>query len=273
MRAQTLETLILRGLKGLSLCFAAFNPHFCAPSLGELLDAEQRVAIPAAALGTQFIVDGKHIACSRVGDASNRQAYYSHKLHTAALGFQVVVTHLGECVHVAAGARAAEHDIAVWARHRNTVLAHLGTIVCEPLILADLGYRSAAHPEIITNSEPISALNSRRLVVENYFGRMVQLFAAARHRFRLGLEHFDTFIHALCHPTNRTIEASPLRQGDFLHYRAVISNWHASENARRVAHRDAVSRARNRSSQRNNSETVDGIGVGCTEQPAKRPRT
>jgi len=273
MRPQTLESFILRGLRGLSSSFATSNPEYGSPSLDELLDAEQKAAIPAAALGTRFIVDGKHIACSRVGDASTRQAFCSHKLRTAALGFQAVVTNFGECVHVAAGARAAEHDIAVWGRHRNMVLARLRTLISgDPLILADLGYRSATYPEIITNNEPNPTLNSRRLVVENFFGRMVQVFASSRYRFRLGLEHFDTFIRALCHATNRTIAASPLRNDDFLHYRANISAWHAREDAHRISHRVAVTKSRRRNSQ-NDDSAIDEINVDCVELPAKRQIT
>ena len=138
----------------------------------------------------------------------------------------------------------------MWARHRGAVLAGLRTIVDdEPFVLADLGYRSEAHPELITCDRPNPALNARRLVVENYFGRMVQMFAAARHRFRLGTQHFDTFVRALCHATNRTVEVSPLRQNDYLHYRAVISNWQSHEDKRRAAHRAAVAKSRNRISQ------------------------
>jgi hypothetical protein len=199
--AQRLQRAVLRGIHGLACSFGEFRPLGGAPRLDASLSPEERGALPPDACASQFIVDGRHVPCARVGDDATRQAFYSYKLNCAGLQYQ--------CVHVAAGARARTHDLSVWVESRARVMARLREIVGgDPLILADKGYRKAGCPELVACKGSDASFNKHRIIIECYFGRMSKVFAASSKRFTLALDRFDVCVKALCHLTNMSIAIS-----------------------------------------------------------------
>ena len=150
---------------------------------------------------------------------ANAHSYYSHKLGTAAYQFRCAVPHSGQCVHVTMWSRQP-HGITVHKKNRPLLLAGLRAGgIDNPVILADQGYKAPDIPELFVPSQPISIVNSKRLIVENYFGRMATVFASIRHRYRMSLEHINLYVRALCFLTNYHVFINPLRTDEYLFHR------------------------------------------------------
>ena len=147
---------------------------------------------------------------------ANAHSYYSHKLGTAAYQFQCVVLHSGQCVHVTDVEPAATHDITVYKKNRPLLLAGLRAGgIDNPVILADQGYKAPDIPELFVPSQPISIVNSKRLIVENYSGGVAAVLAPTRHRYRMSLEHINLYVRALCFLTNYHV-FNPLGTDEYL---------------------------------------------------------
>ena len=99
-------------------------------------------------------------------------------------------THTGLCAHVADAEPAAVHDVTICKKNRPLLLAGLKAGGIEnPVILADQGYKAPDIPELFVPAQPVSIVNGKRPIVENYLGRMAATFASVRHRYRLSTEH------------------------------------------------------------------------------------
>lgn len=214
---QAVTRAVERGLDALGQCFRPFTTFSPISVLRELVSDEERDTLPERALESRFVVDGKHFKGRVYGGLAGAQSYYSHKLNTAGYQFQCIVSHYGQCVHVTDVEPAATHDITVYKKCRPLLLAGMGAVgLNDVVILADQGYRAPDVPELFIPSPPSAAVNARRLIVEHYFGRMVQVFASIRHRFRLGAVHLNPFVRALCYLTNYHVFLSPLKNDEYL---------------------------------------------------------
>ena len=216
---------IQKGLKGLAACFEPFKIYGQAPKLKELLSEADKAIIPKRAQESVFIVDGKHIPGKRIGTFEDAMQYWSFKLNTLAYQFQCVVTHLGHCVYVSEPEKAATHDMMVYRNNRTRLLA--GLLVegyNNPIILADQGYKCEL-PELYVSDTPCRQLNARRLVVENYFGGMANVFRIVRVRFPFTFEYVSPYLKALCFLTNVSVYMSPLREDDFKLHRVLYTFW------------------------------------------------
>lgn len=126
-------------------------------------------------------------------------------------------THTGLCAHVTDVEPAAVHDITVYKKNRPLLLAGLKAgRIDDPVILADQGYKAPDIPELFVPAQPVSTVNGKRPIVENYFGRMAATFASIRHRYRFSIEHINLHVRALCYPTNHHVFLSPLRCDEYL---------------------------------------------------------
>lgn len=228
----------LRGLqceiRALATCFEPFEAYGGAPVLRALLGEDERDTIPERAQQSRFIVDGKHIEGKRIGTFEDASTYYSYKLGGLAYQFQCVVTHLGQCVHVSEAERAATHDMMVYRRNRVQLLAGLlAKGFRDPIIIADQGYKCEL-PELFVPDKPNKAPNGRRLVVENYFGRMTNVFRVVRMRFPFGYELVNPFLRALCFLTNINVLKRPLRRNEYMLHRAFMECRRRKHEERRA---------------------------------------
>lgn len=214
---------LFKGIKALAACFEPFKVYGNAPPLRVMLRPEDRAGIPERALDSLFIVDGKHIEGKRIGSFEDAGTYWSYKLNSLAYQFQCVVTHLGHCVYVSNAERAATHDMMVYRNNRIQLLSGLSAGGFKnPIILADQGYKCEL-PELFVPDTPNKMLNGRRLVVENYFGRMTNVFRIVRAKFPFGYEIVNPFLKALCFLTNVHVRTKPLRAEEYKLHRAFIT--------------------------------------------------
>ena len=214
---------LFRGIKGLAACFEPFSAYGPVPALSKFLSEEEKELIPERAQESLFVVDGKHIEGKRIGTFEDARTYYSYKLNSLAYQFQCIVTHLGHCIHVSNAERAATHDMMVYRNNRPQLLA--GLIQAgyrNPVILADQGYKCEL-PELFVPDTPCKQLNARRLIVENYFGRMTNVFRIVRMKFPFGYDMVNPFLKALCFLTNVHVFKSPLRKEEFKLHRAFVA--------------------------------------------------
>ena len=221
-KSDKLTRAIHRGMVGLSFRFCSPGPVPRVPHLNELISQSDSIGLHPDALSSQFIVDGRHLPCSRIDAQEDPRQYFSFKLKHTAIQFQVVVTHLGECVHVSNWARAATHDLEVYRATRVSLLQKLHFITGneQVKILADEGYRSQGIDEIITSGANHASFNRYRLVVENFFGRMCAVFLVGNRRINIGQDMYDPLIKSLCFLTSIHISSSPLRPDECVVYYA-----------------------------------------------------
>ena len=211
---------IFKRIKGLAACFEPFRAYGPVPPLSKFLSEEEKDIIPERAQESLFIVDGKHIEGRRIGSFEDARTYYSYKLNALAYQFQCVVTHFGHCIHVSNAERAAAHDMMVYRNNRPQLLAGLMQAGYKnPIILADQGYKCEL-PELYVPDTPCKQLNARRLIVENYFGRMTNVFRIVRMTFPFKYDTVNPFLKALCFLTNVHVFKNPLRKEEFKLHRA-----------------------------------------------------
>ena len=214
---------IHKGIKGLAACFEPFKVYGSAPKLRELLSESDRAIIQERAQESMFIVGGKHIEGKRIGTFEDAITYWSHKLNALAYQFQCVVTHFGHCVYVSNAERAATHDMMVYRNNRTQLLAGLAVEgFRNPIILADQGYKYEL-PELYVPDTPCKQLNARRLVIENYFGRMANVFRIVRVKFPFGYDIVNPFLKALCFLTNVHVFKFPLRREESQLHRSLVA--------------------------------------------------
>ena len=245
MDSQLVTRAIQRGIDAIGRCFEPFTSFGPLPKLREIVEEEDLDKYPERALESMFVVDGKHFKGRIYGGLQKALSYYSHKLGTAAYQFQCVVLHSGFCVHVTDVEPAAMHDITVYKKSRPLLLAGLKAGGIEdPVILADKGYKAPDMPELFVPPEPKSIVNSNRLIVENYFGRMERVFASIRHRYRLALEHINLYVRALCFLTNYHIFLSPLRHNEHIFHRKLELYIINEAKRKRDSQRERMARKR-----------------------------
>lgn len=115
-------------------------------------------------------------------------------------------------------------------------------------VLVDKGYQGAGqvvralHPKKkpmhgqldhadITRNEAIS---SDRVLVENYFGRMCQLWNVAYMTFKWNRSRFDLTMKLCVALTNYHVDMMPLRQQDSDHYLSVLAKYHSMAESTRT---------------------------------------
>lgn len=236
---------IQKGLRALSQCFEPFSVYGNAPKLSELLTEEEKKKIPKEALESQFIVDGKHIRGKRLGTFEDAKTYYSFKLNTLCYQFQCVVTHMGHCIHVTNAERAGTHDMMVYRNNRGMLLAGLAAAgFTNPIILGDKGYKVTEFKELYAGWDSNPTLNARRLIVENYFGRMTKVFGVVKEKFSLGYDHVNDYIKALCFLTNVSVKLKPLREKDYRVYRAFMLSLKSQDKKKKEKHAEIMRKSR-----------------------------
>lgn len=257
--SQVVTRAIERGIDAVGRCFESFTSFGPLPKLRELVEEDDLDRYPERALESMFVVDGKHFKGRIYGGLQKAQSYYSHKLGTAAYQFQCVVLHTGLCIHVTDVEPAAMHDITVYKKNRPLLLAGLKAGGIEnPVILADQGYKAPDVPELFVPAQPISIVNSKRLIVENYFGRMAAIFASIRHRYRFSMEHINLYVRALCYLTNYHVFLSPLRYDEYLFHRKL--DLYIASEAERKKRKQRERMARRRNSERQAREISEVFG-------------
>lgn len=218
--SQVVTRGIERGIDAIGRCFEPFTSFGPLPKLREIVEEDDLDKYPERALDSMFVVDGKHFKGRIYGGLQKAQSYYSHKLGTASYQVQCVVLHTGLCVHVTDVEPAAIHDVTIYKKNRPLLLAGLKAGgIDNPIILADQGYKAPDIPELFVPAQPVSIVNGKRLIVENYFGRMAAIFASIRHRYRFSIEHINLYVRALCYLTNYHVFLSPLRCDEYLFHR------------------------------------------------------
>ena len=242
---QVITRAICSGIKALAACFEPFCAYGGAPKLSQYLSSEKLVGIPQEALDSQFICDGKHIRAKRLSSLEEASTYFSKKLCTIGYQFQCIVTHMGQCVFVSNGERAAVHDMTVYRNNRTILLAGLSAVgISRPIILADQGYENSEFPELFVPKKPSEALNARRLIVENYFGRMSKVFGIVKHRFPFNYEMLNPYLRRLYFLTNVHIFQKSLRKHKYRHHLAQIEEWLQKLEERKMTHRETVRKSR-----------------------------
>ena len=236
-KTDKLTRAIHRGLIGLSARMTSADPVIHAPRLSELISSTEAIGLHPDALNSRFIVDGRHMPCTKISAQEDPTQYFSYKLNHTAIQFQVVVTHTGECVNVSNWARAATHDLEVYRATRSSLLQKLQVITGgdQVKILADEGYRSQVFGELVTSNPSHESFNRYRLVVENFFGRMCAVFLIGHQRISIGQDLYDPLIKSLCYLTTIHIRASPLRPDEHINYYA-----HDMSLSRRISVRRAT---------------------------------
>ena len=142
--------------------------------------------------------------------------------------------------------------------------------------MGDSGYKNAEFPELYAGWEANTTLNRRRLVVENYFGRMAKVFGVVKEKFSLGYEHVNNYIKALCFLTNVSVCLKPLRHKDYLVHCAIMNYIASREEEKRKAHREVVRRSREtarteqQSSQNTNVSPMFSSLASLDTPPSKR---
>ena len=189
--------------------------------LKTFLEEDEKDGIPERAQSSRFIVDEKHS-----GEKNWVVRRCLNILFTQVGGlayqFQCVVTHLGQCVHVSEAERPATHDMTVYRRNRTQRSAGLLAKGMEEIVmLADQGYKCEL-PELFVPDKPNKALNGRRSIVENYFGRMTNALRIVGTKLPFGYDMINPFLKALCFLTNISILRSPLRRNEYMLHRAFM---------------------------------------------------
>ena len=201
--------------------------------LKTFLEEDEKYGIPERAQSSRFIVDEKHS-----GEKNWVVRRCLNILFTQVGGlayqFQCVVTHLGQCVHVSEAERPATHDMTVYRRNRTQRSAGLLAKGMEEIVmLADQGYKCEL-PELFVPNKPNRALNGRRSIVENYFGRMTNALRIVGTKLPFGYDMINPFLKALCFLTNISILRSPLRRNEYMLHRAFMECRRKKHEERRM---------------------------------------
>ena len=77
--------------------------------------------------------------------------------------------------------------------------------------------------------------------MENYFGRMANVFRIVRVRFPFTFEYVNPYLKALCFLTNVNVYMSPLREDDFKLHRALIEYTRNKNEGKKKKHRSQQS--------------------------------
>lgn len=199
----------------------------------------------------RFIIDGRHQRYSGAKIDIHHTKYFSYKYHAYALSQLFVVNLTGFCVAVSNSMPAATHDITLYREHKKDLFTQLGQVqarngVGTPIyLMADRGFISQEDPEICTNlglgNQDKIIFDSRRVVIEQFFGRMTGSYELMRLPFKGKAAFFEMAVNACYRLTNLSIAYHPLRLAD-----AVILQV-SDEN---IEHVSEEKRSRHRLSQR-----------------------
>lgn len=168
-----------------------------------------------------------------------RKPYYSGKHGVYCLKSQVIVTFQGIAVHIITGIEGGKHDKAVFddsiQDFTNKVLSHH---VNDPSkILGDKGYQDQTCDILVTpfkgelldledtELEHNENLGKRRIIVENYFGRLKKRYGITKDIFRSDISMYPSFFIICCALINYEIAfcGHPLRDSDSTYYIKLVT--------------------------------------------------
>ncbi|KAK8801952.1 hypothetical protein WA158_006347 [Blastocystis sp. Blastoise] len=224
-KSNVVRTAILKGTEAISKCFVPFDTTLGCPKLETKLNTSEKGHLTDEAKNSRYIIDGRHQRIAALSSSkAQRRKYYSHKFNNTGLNCQYIINHEGLCVYLSPSMPASNSDISMFRCFKTTIMAGLnelmtnvGDSLSPVYILGDKGYHSESDSELLSlkNGQNDITFNRYRILIENYFGRMIKVFRAAKEPFPLSEEKYDVFNRAIAHLTNIHIKNSPLRAEEF----------------------------------------------------------
>lgn len=138
---------------------------------------------------------------------------YSGKHSISCYKFQVAVTTtLGKAMYVSPVYEGSVHDYTIFIATQDDLLKQLGN----KTIMADSAYIGAVktHRAVISDPHTVNSVSKKRVLVEQYFGRLKQLFPIFRHVWKYKGTLLNGYFRLACALTNVHIIAHPLRALD-----------------------------------------------------------
>ncbi|KAK8800640.1 hypothetical protein WA158_006958 [Blastocystis sp. Blastoise] len=224
-KGSKVRTAIIKGVDAVSKCFVPFDATLGCPRLTTKLLPVEKERLTEPTRNSRFIIDGRNQRLSSISCSfEQRKKYFSHKLKGIGLSSQYIVNHEGFCLYVSPSMPCSNADISMYRLFKpqimagiNELMTNIGDSTSYVYIMGDKGYRCEDCPELITLATGCNDItyNRYRILIENFFGRMIKVFRAAKELFMLSEERFDAFNLALAYLTNMHIKLSPLRQEEY----------------------------------------------------------
>ena len=118
--AQIVARAVIKGIGAVASCFEEFT--LCGPlkSPVGIAGAEDVEELTEIELGSQFIVDGRHVPAGKIGREVERKSCCSYKPKHGGYQFQCIITHTGQCVHVSEGESREPRHVSMLQQQENT---------------------------------------------------------------------------------------------------------------------------------------------------------